>query len=405
MAKLPQYVNVPWDKKDDPLFDPRFAHSSIENFFLNGTKVPLYVRDLTGRIIYVPTRPNCHPNGNVIFISTTYRAYVNCQKDSITKERYRITPSMVSKGRAVYVRELGLYVSSDKDYLATVSMAVLPGEVSQSELISGTLKRFGQCPIKVIINDPSEKIRNVYMVIENRVYQIEVGGNPKFGGTCIVQFASTSSDEAESIVDFDIEELRSAFTETGSMVPQIGDYQFIIFPSFVAAETHVNDTLKELDKQAIGLATREKESLKRTYEEKIKTLEYENTRKDQVIKESETEIRGLRKQFELIGEREKREAQAVTLENTAALQQLALKKEQARVAKSRNDLQSSDISTTATVVKSAAVVAPLLIGALGMYMSKSSQDVLGRGISVPLIAGATLAARSGISWFKDTFLS
>lgn len=403
MANLPQYRQVALDKNDDYLFDPQHTHFQIAHYILNGTKVALFVKDLTGRIFRVPSRPNCHPGGNVIFVNTTYRTLVNNSKESRDVIRYRVTPAMVGKGRAVYIRELGLYLSTDQSFLSSLEREVLPQEVSPIEIISGTLNQMKQCPIRIIINDPSETVKIVYCVIANQIYRIETINNPKFGGTCVVQFASTE-DEPADICTFDIEDLKMAFDENSQMKPEVGSYNFLMFPTMSAARTHIDDILKELDKQTIGLAAREKDLMKKQHDEDLRLLKNEINRKDQIIKEQETEIKGLRKMFELNCDREKREAQTNTLQVQEQLQQYAVQKEQARVAKSVNDLKSSEVSTSAVVAKSAAVVAPLVAGAIGVYMSRSTSEIIRYGAMATVALGVTKALSSTWGWIKDTLL-
>lgn len=420
---VPDYLQVIPDPKEDFYFDESRPHLSINHQILNSTRTVLYVRDLGGVISKVPPRPLVSDRGNVVAVNTTYTSFTSKIKETVSKRRYKITPSRVSKGRAVYVRELGLYFSVDEAFLKNLPVYQEDDQEDiKTSFISTILKNLQQCPIRIIINDPTEEMKNVYGIIDNRVYRIPIISSPKLGGTCIIQFASKLDDEAEQIFEFDIDELKEMFKQHGCMSPAIGGYNLLLYPSLLDAEEYINTILKEQDKRTITVASQEKEQLKRTYENRISHLEL-------VIKDKDQEIQGLKRILELSDLKAKRDfanreleyneqSKLTTLEQQqlAKLHQLNLQdkqiaREDARARKSEMDVKSSELGMTTTALKTVTTVAPLVISAAGLYFVWAGGSAAIMGIAIAkLLSNATASIsavgnilRTGITWFVRLF--
>lgn len=396
MPPVQDYHQIPADQKENYLFDRVKGHLEVSHFILNGTKIMLYVRDASGGIFKVPPRPYCCEQGNVIFVNTVYTEYTDQLTNSQTVNRYKITPSRVGPGRMVYVKELGMHIASDPTMLRKLPIMEVTPDVAKKAVLSAELARLRQCPIRIILHDPSESLRNVYGIIDNQIYRIPVVKDPRFGGDCIIQFASKNDDEAEAIHAFDIDDLKAAFASpAGCMKPAIGNYNFLIYPTLADAEEYVSSVLRNADKKMMLIGQQEREKLKQTYEARLTLLEDDLRRKDAVIKDQEQEIRGLKKLMELTSESEKRGMQLTTFEHQERIQALARDREQAKVEKSENDLKVSNASTGATIAKTAAMTLPVVASMVGLYLSKGTATS-----ALPVVGVAVLI---GVVLFKSCF--
>lgn len=403
MPPVQDYHQIKVDQKENYLFDRARGHLEISHFILNGTKLLLYVRDAAGGIFKVPPRPCCCEQGNVILVNTVYNEYTDQLNSQQTVARFKITPSRVGPGRMVYVRELGLYISSDQAMLSKLPLMEVTPDVVKKAVLSAELARLRQCPIRIILHDPSETLRNVYGIIDNQIYRIPVVKDPRFGGDCIIQFASKYENEAESIYSFDIDELKAAFSSsTGCLKPEIGNYNFLIYPTLADAEEYVSTVLRNTDKKLMLVGQQEREKLKQAYDSKISTLEDELRKKDGVIRDQEQEIRGLRKLMELSAEKEKRDLQYTTFEHQTKIQSLARDREQAKVEKSENDLKVSNATTSATIAKTVAVTVPIALSAIGLYLSKGTATSVIPMLGTACVVGVILV--HSFSWLSRHFL-
>jgi hypothetical protein len=403
MSPVQDYHQIQVDQKENYLFDRARGHLEISHYILNGTKLLLYVRDAAGGIFKVPPRPCCCEQGNVILVNTVYTEYIDQINNKQTVTRFKITPSRVGTGRMVYVRELGMYVSSDPEMLRKLPLMEVTPDVAKKALLSAELHRLRQCPIRIILHDPSEALRNVYGIIDNQIYRIPVVKDSRFGGDCIIQFASKYENEAESIYSFDIDELKAAFqSSSGCMKPEIGGYNFLIYPTLVDAEEYVTTVLRNTDKKLMLIGQQEREKLKQTYDSKIAGLEDDIRKKDALIKEQDQEIRGLRKLMDLTSEKEKRDLQYTTFEHQARIQALARDREQAKVEKSENDLKVSNAATGAAIAKTAAVTVPIVLSAVGLYLSKGTTTNVIPALGAVCAIGVFII--NSFSWLSRHFL-
>lgn len=421
---IPDYVQVSPDPKEDFYFDSNRQHLKITHQVLNSTRTTLYVKDIAGVISKVPARPMVSDRGDIIGVNTTYYSFTDKLTQTVHSRRYKITPSRVSKGRAVFIKELGMHFSIDLNFLKNIPVYQENDFADkQSGFISQILNNLQQCPIRIIINDPTEEMKNVYGIIDNRVYRIPIISVPSLGGTCIIQFASKFDDEAEQIFEFDIDELKTTFQQHGCMNPTVGGYNLLIYPTLLDAEEHVNSVLREQDKRTITVAAQEKEQLKRAYEGRITQLEL-------TIKDKDQEIQGLKRILELSDNQSKREFEMNGFSHQEKMRQLAINntdltkfyqlkmqdkaiaREDAKVKKSELEVRSSELGMTTTVLKTIAAIAPIVLSVAGLYIAytgSNTSTLLGSGLFKllqPLLGITSKVSnilRTGLSWIARLF--
>lgn len=371
------------------IFDPGRPHAELIIRVYNAGNVPLYIRTKDGVINYAAPRPTIWVSGQnkgTAYVEVVHKNTQNSGQKRDAIFRYRLNPKLLCKGCAVHLKQLGLYVSPDQNFLSNM----IPDEETQPvdrfrDLVHKTLAGMKQCPISVIISDPTGTLDHLFAIVDRRIYRIPVLHTREYGKTCIVRFAGVDQMDSEAIYDFTLDEMLEAFKTQKSFVPHVGNYQFQLFSKLEDAQEVLSKLNTEEVRAALGVTAREKEAARLEYSAKIAELERENA--------------SLRKQLEILSGMTKIAEDEQKRANTITLQKLQVDKEQAKVEKANKDVATASIGQSSTAIKAAAVAIPAILGGLGVFLAK--MGVVGVGVSsacasIPLVGGLLSGLGAGL---------
>lgn len=359
-------------------------HQGKQTVFFNVTKQPVYVRYNNGQIEKIPTRQSdLYPGerGSVYIevLSGTFRGSVTFRSE---RTRYQVDSKTLANGAVAYIGEIDVHLSTNKNALAAIEYSAAEKKAnSQLKQIANRIDNIKQCPIGVMLNDPTGSLKNVYMIVNDSVYEIPVHKESQYGPVNFVRFCGTSQSIKEAIVDFSISDMLEEFDKSGEFLVELDNYSCRLYPSFETAEEALSRQRAEIVKHISGASARETERLKLEYSTKIAELEATIKRLSRDNEDLREHIKSLSTISQVEESRRKRE-------HDLAIQRMNIKKEEARVSKSELDIKSANIGVASSAVKSAAVIVPIAAaGACGAFALASK-------LSAPaaVVAGATATA-------------
>lgn len=347
------------------VFDYTKARFRYEVTLFNISKIPIYCRTSDGTIAQVPRRVSVASDINPeLYIRVVHQEIDQSRKVREKVQQYKVNPRNLDKGCAVYIKLLDLWVSPDRDALVNV-----PDEKNISILdqlkakVHRALYDMRQCPISVIIADPTREINYVYAILDRSVYKLPVLHTRDYGKHCVVKFQAVDHMESDVIYDFELDEMKAAFAEHQAFTPRVGSYELQLFGTLEDAQEVLTEINTKYTKTILGITAREKEAAKLEYTNKIASLEGQ-------IGDLTRQNEALRKQVEVMNGLVKIDDEAKKREHSTEIQHLQLDKEKAKVDKSRNDVTASEVGATATTVKAAAIIIPAICGVLGICAVK-----------------------------------
>lgn len=347
------------------IFDYTKARFRYEVTLFNISKVPLYCRTSDGTIAKIPRRVSVASDITPeLYIRVVHQEIDQSRRVREKIQQYKVNSRNLDKGCAVYIKLLDLWVSPDKDALLSV-----PDEKDISVLdqlkakVHKALYNMRQCPISVIIADPTRELNYVYAILDRSVYKLPVLHTRDYGKHCVVKFQAVDSMENDVIYDFELDEMKAAFAQHQGYTPRVGSYELQLFGTLEDAQEVLSEINTKHTKTILGITAREKEAAKLEYTNKIASLEGQ-------IGDLTRQNEALRKQVEVMSGLVKLEDEAKKREHSTEIQNLQLDKEKAKVDKSRNDVTASEVGAGAATVKAAAIIIPAICGVLGICAVK-----------------------------------
>ena len=366
LTESPDYTECRVDQKHDYLFDETRAHFRATIMIVNNSRTPLYARTKDGQVHHIPQRliNNNYNSDPAVYVEVKYISRKINRREEVKTHRYKLNPTKLAKGCATYMKEWGIYVSPDSSLLEnmpTVEDTQIEDRIRAS--IQSALANMAQCPISIIINDPSRELRYVFGVLDEQIYKIPVLHTRSLSKTCIVRFSAVDDADSDSIFDFSLDELAQEFSEHQRFCPRVGSYKFELFPTLETAQDRVTAIRSEITKRSLGMSAREKEAARLEVAELIKD-------KDRTIADLNIEVNQLKRTIAILETVVKQGEAATSREHARDILDLKGKVEQTKVQKAQYDVNASSLGYSTTALKTAAVVTPVIVGCIGLAATK-----------------------------------
>ncbi|MDE5757451.1 MAG: hypothetical protein K2H85_02445, partial [Allobaculum sp.] len=217
------------------IFNPQRPHAFMTVRIYNTGVCAVWIKTKDGVLNYAPSRPTigiATMTKGYVYVEVVHGSKHNSGRQKDVVFRYRLNPKLLCKGCAVYLKTLGIYVSPDRKFLENM---VVPEDTllvdRLRDLVSRSLNQMKQCPISVILSDPTGELAYVYAILDRTIYRIPVLHTREYGKTCVVRFSGVDEVDSDAIYDFTLDEMLEAFREHKEFTPQIGQYKLMLFGS------------------------------------------------------------------------------------------------------------------------------------------------------------------------------
>lgn len=393
-STVPEVIEVTKEKGLNYVFNgmkPFLGHGVM---YCNLAPYPIFIRMRDGKIHHIPARPsNVEPfTEHTVWIEDQTVAVNRQGKEEQIRTLWKVRPGSIANGRVVYLSQWDVYLSSDLRALARANRENT--ECSTNDVVGGIdtiqlkLSALGQCPVGILYNDPYDEIGPLWTIIDGQIYEIKPEHDDSYADMFIVKFSSHKDHINNQISDYRLEELKDAFSRQDTFAINVEGYGLTIYRTLMDAKEAQADRKSEEVRRMAGISAKERERIKSEYVNEI------SAQKEQILKLT-AENERLRRQLEIASGLATVSDQTNKRAHEQEVQHLQLKKEEARVAKSSNDVASSEIGMWSTAAKTAAVVVPLAVGGLGLYALKA-------GATAAACAAGTSAGFSGLASLSPT---